>query len=92
MWSPSPCLNKLATSHETQKCCSVRFLCPKEELAKSPLKWFGMRLATGHKMKTETQIEEPLTLLDSWHMISARAPLTLGSHASEVSLFIDFEN
>jgi hypothetical protein len=23
-------------------------------------KWFGMRLATGHKMKTETQIEESI--------------------------------
>jgi hypothetical protein len=32
-------------------------------------KWFGMQLATGHKMKIETWIEEPLSLLDSWHRI-----------------------
>jgi hypothetical protein len=63
MWSPIPFLNKLATSHETQKCCSVRFICPEEGLVES-LKWLGMRLATGHKMKTETQIEEPSTLMD----------------------------
>jgi hypothetical protein len=25
------------------------------------LKWFGMQLATGNKMKTETRIEEPST-------------------------------
>jgi hypothetical protein len=36
MWSPIPCLNNLVASHGTQKCCSVRFLSPKEVLAKSP--------------------------------------------------------
>jgi hypothetical protein len=28
--------DKLVASHGTQKCCSVRFLWPEEELAKSP--------------------------------------------------------
>jgi hypothetical protein len=65
---------------------------PRGGIDQESLKWFGMRLATGHKMKNETWIEELVTLLDSWHTISARAPLTLGSHASEFSLFIDFEN
>ena len=55
-------------------------------------KWFGMRLATGHKMKNETRIEEPLTPMDSWDRNSSRAPLTHGYHASEVSLIIDFDN
>jgi hypothetical protein len=55
-------------------------------------KWFGMRLATVHKRKTETQIEEPSNPMDSWHRISAREPLTPRCHASEVSLLIDFEN
>jgi hypothetical protein len=27
-------------------------------------KWFGMLLATRHKMKTKTHIEESLTLID----------------------------
>jgi hypothetical protein len=49
MWSPSPCLNKLATSHKTQKCCSVRFLCPEEELAKSPRNGLGCDLQLGIK-------------------------------------------
>jgi hypothetical protein len=35
MWSPSPCLNNLPASRETQKCFFDRFLCPEEELAKS---------------------------------------------------------
>jgi hypothetical protein len=56
------------------------------------LKWFGMRLAIGHKMKNKTLIEEPSTPMDSWHRIPAREPLTLRFHASEVSLLIDFEN
>jgi hypothetical protein len=55
-------------------------------------KWFGIRVATGLKMKTKTQIEEPLTLIDSWDRISARAPLTPGWHASKVALIIDLEN
>jgi hypothetical protein len=33
-------------------------------------------LATGHKMKIETQIEEPSTPMDYWDMILAREPLT----------------
>jgi hypothetical protein len=41
---------------------------------------------------TETRIEEPSSLLDSWHRISARAPLTPGSNPSKVVFFIDFEN
>jgi hypothetical protein len=59
MWSPIPCLEKLAPSHKTQKCCSVRFLCPGEELAKESQKWFGMRIEKWNIMKTETRIEEP---------------------------------
>jgi hypothetical protein len=55
-------------------------------------KWFGMQLATGHKMKTETRIEEPLNPMDSWDRISPRSPLTPRFHASKISLLIDFEN
>jgi hypothetical protein len=65
---------------------------PRGGIGQESLKWFGMRLAIGHKMKTETHIVEPLTPLDSWHTILARAPITPGSHASEVALFINFEN
>jgi hypothetical protein len=36
MWSPSPCLNKIEASQGTQKCFFVRFLSPKDVLAKSP--------------------------------------------------------
>jgi hypothetical protein len=43
-------------------------------------------------MKGETQIEEPLSLLDSLHNILARAPLTPDSNPSEVVFFIDFDN
>ena len=56
------------------------------------LKWFGMQLATGHIMKTKSQIEKPPSPLDSWDWISARAPLTPGSNPSEVVFFIDFDN
>jgi hypothetical protein len=56
------------------------------------LKWFGMRLATGHKMKNETQIEESSTPMDSWDRISPREPLTPGCHALEVALLIDLES
>ena len=55
-------------------------------------KWFGMPLATGHKIKNKTQIRELSTSMDYRDRISARAPLTLGCHASEVALFIDFDN
>ena len=55
-------------------------------------KWFGMQLATGHKTKIETHIDEPSYFLDSWHSILAREPLTLGSNPSEVVVFIDFDN
>ena len=51
-----------------------------------------MPLATGHKKKTETLIKVPSTLMDYWDRVSARAPLTLGFHASEIVLLIDFEN
>jgi hypothetical protein len=91
MWSPSPCLNKLATSHRTQKCCSVRFLCPEEELAKSPRNGLGCDLQLKYN-ENKTQIEEPSSPLDSWHRISARAPLTPGSNPSVSFFFIDFEN
>jgi hypothetical protein len=56
------------------------------------LKWFGMRLATGPKTKTETRIEELLNPMDSWDRISARSPLTPECHASKFALLIDFEN
>jgi hypothetical protein len=61
-------------------------------IGQESLKWFGMRLATRHKMKTETQIEEASNPMDSWDRISARAPFTSRCHASKVSLLIDFEN
>jgi hypothetical protein len=60
-------------------------------IAKSPRNGW-MRFATGHKTKTKTQIEEPLTLMDSWDIISAREPLTPSSNPSEVVVFIDFDN
>jgi hypothetical protein len=55
-------------------------------------KRFGMPLSTGHKMTIETRIKEISSPLDSRHSISAREPLTLGFHALEVALVIDFEN
>jgi hypothetical protein len=61
-------------------------------IGQDSLKWFGMRLATGHRTKTETRIEEPSSLLDSWHRILARSPLTPGSNPLEVVFFIDFDN
>jgi hypothetical protein len=65
---------------------------PSGAIGQESPKWFGMRLATGHKMNIETQIEEPSTPMDYWDRISARAPLTPGCHASEVALLIDFDN
>jgi hypothetical protein len=55
------------------------------------LKWFGMQLATGHKINTKSRIEEPSNPIDSLDRISARAHLTPECHTSEVSLLIDFE-
>jgi hypothetical protein len=60
-------------------------------VAKSPEMVWDATCNWAYK-KNETWIEEPLSLLDSWHRISATTPLTPGSHASEVTLFIDFEN
>ena len=51
MWSPSPCLNKLAMSHGTKKCCSVRFLYHEEELAKSHRNGLGCDLQLGISRK-----------------------------------------
>jgi hypothetical protein len=65
---------------------------PSGAIGQESSKWFGMRLATGHIMNIETQIKEPSTTIDYWDMISSRAPLTHGCHASEVALIIDFEN
>jgi hypothetical protein len=76
---------------ELKNAAPLGFYARRRNCQESP-KWFGMRLATGHKMKTETRIEEPSTLMDSWDRISARAPLSPGCHASEVALLIDFEN
>jgi hypothetical protein len=64
---------------------------PRGGIGQESLKWFGMRLATVHKMKRDTHIEEPSNPIDSWHRIAARAPLTHGFHASKVYLLIDFE-
>jgi hypothetical protein len=52
MWSPSPCLNKLATSNGTQKCCSVGLLYPERELVKSPQNGLGCDLQLGIKQKS----------------------------------------
>ena len=52
MGSPNPCLNKLVASHETQKCCSVRFLCSVEELTKSVSNGLGCDLQLGIKRKS----------------------------------------
>jgi hypothetical protein len=51
MWSPIPCLNNLATSHGTQKCCSVSLLCPEEEFTKSPRNGLGCDLQLGISQK-----------------------------------------
>jgi hypothetical protein len=37
---------------------------PQGGIGQESSKWFGMRLATGNKKKTVSQIEEPLTLMD----------------------------
>jgi hypothetical protein len=65
---------------------------PRGGIGQESPKWFRMPLATGHKNKKESQIEESSTLMDYLDRISARAPLTLGFHASKFSLLIDFEN
>ena len=51
MWSPIPCLNKLATSHGTQKCFPISLLCPEKELSKSPRNGLGCDLQLGIKQK-----------------------------------------
>jgi hypothetical protein len=51
MWAHSPCLNKIEASHGTQKCCSVRFLCPEEELDKNARNGLGCHLQLGIKQK-----------------------------------------
>ena len=65
---------------------------PQGGIDQESLKWFGMQVATEHKTKNKNPIVEPSTQMDSWDRISARAPLTLGYHASKVALLIDFEN
>jgi hypothetical protein len=92
IWSCIPCLKTLVTSHKTHKCCSVSLLCPERELAKTPRNGLGCDLQLGIKQKIETRFKEPLSLLNFWHMILARAPLTLSSNPSEVVVFIDFDN
>jgi hypothetical protein len=47
MWSPSTFLENLVSSHETQKCCFVRVLCPEEELPKSPRNGLGCDMRLG---------------------------------------------
>jgi hypothetical protein len=51
MCSHSLCLTKIAVSHGTKKCCSVRFLCPKEEFDKSPRNGLGFHLKMGIKRR-----------------------------------------
>ena len=87
MWSPILCLNNLVAYHGTV----LGFYALKRNCQESS-KWFGMRLATGHKMKTETRIEEPSSLLDSQRRILSKAPLTPGSNPLEAVFFIDFDN
>jgi hypothetical protein len=65
---------------------------PSGAIGQESPKWFGMGLAIGHITNIETRIEEPSNLMDSWDIISYRAPLTHGFHASEVALNIDFDN
>jgi hypothetical protein len=45
--SHSPHLKNLAASHRTQKCYSVRFLYPQEQLAKSTRNGLGCDLQLG---------------------------------------------
>ena len=52
VFSPSPCLNKLASSHGTQKIFSIRILCPEEESAKSPGNGLGCDLQLGISQKS----------------------------------------
>jgi hypothetical protein len=65
---------------------------PQGEIGQESPKWFGMQIVTAHKTKTENLIEEPSNPFNSWNNILSRSPLTPGSHALEVILFIDFEN
>jgi hypothetical protein len=76
---------------ELKNAAPLGFYAQRRNCQESP-KWFGMQLATRHKMKTETRIEESSTSMDSLDRISARAPLTPVCHASEVALLVDFEN
>jgi hypothetical protein len=69
---------------ELKNAASLGFYASRRNCQESP-KWFGMLLATRHKTKTETWIEEPLTPMDSWDRILAREPLTPRCHASEVA-------
>jgi hypothetical protein len=58
IWSPIACLNKLASSHRTQKYFFVCLLCPERGLRNRHLCWIpGIGFM------------EPSSLLDSWHRI-----------------------
>jgi hypothetical protein len=76
---------------ELKNVALLAFYAPRRDY-QDPPKWFGMRLATGHKMKIETRFEEPLTSMDYSDRILGILPLTLGCHASKFALLIDFEN
>ena len=76
---------------ELKNVALLAFNAPRRNCQESP-KWFGMRLATGHKMNIETRIEEPYTSMDYWDMISSIEPLTYGFHASEFAVLNGFEN
>ena len=49
---------------ELKNVAPLGFYAPRRNFQESP-KWFGMRLETGNKTKTKTQIEELSTLMDS---------------------------
>ena len=51
MWSHIPCLKKHAKSHGAERCCSVRLLCPEEELPRVPENGLGCDLQLGIKWK-----------------------------------------
>ena len=76
---------------ELKNVALLGFYARRRNCQESP-KWFGMQLATGHKTKTETQIDGSLTPMDSSDRILAIAPITPRCHASKVALLIDFEN
>jgi hypothetical protein len=56
MWSHIPCLKIIAASHRIPKCCSVMFLCPEEEMTKSPRNGLGCHLQLGIERKPRLRL------------------------------------